>query len=1111
MTSEMDMCAAVGNDSVIKSPNDKKDYRVVKLENGLTALLIKDVDNNDDDGDGEEDQGLEEEEEMAEDKDQNLKRRNVGCCGTEDEEMAEDGEDESLKRRKVESCGTDDEEIEEEEEEEEEEEPEGGDEEEGEELPQRKNKNKRSKMAAAALCVGIGSFSDPDDIPGFAHFLEHMVFMGSAKYPCENSFDAFIQKHGGSDNAATGFDKTVFQFEIQKKHFREGLDRFAQFFTEPLLKQDSTDRELEAVDSEFQMSVQNDYHRKQQMMSVFCKEGHPMGKFTWGNSKSLKVDPAAKNINVHERLKQFRKEMYSSHYMTLVVQSKDSLDDLEQWVRESFSNIPNNGLEKPSFSSCGQPFQHEKFHKLYKVIPVQDEHTLDLTWSLPSQQKHYRCKPLHYLGWLLGHEGQGSIMALLKKRALALRLFCGNSENSTEHNETYAAFNFNIVLSDEGLKRVNEVLVIIFQYINMLHKEGPQKRIFDEIKTVGDNTFRFFSEMDPIDNVDDMSERMHLYPPQEYITGPLIQTEYKPQVIKECTDYFSPETANIIISSKEFIGETDQKEEWFGTEFTVQDIPEELMANIRNAGLNPELYLPTPNKFIATEFELKKADVPDTDYPTCILDNGYSKLWYRRDTKFNMPRASMYFHLMTPLAYLSPKHAVTFDLFVSLLEHQLTDTAYEAEAAELNYTLKAMETGLEIRLDGFDHKLPLLFKTIVEAITNFNFSQDMFVAVKENLKNSYHNYILKPAKVCRDLRLSILQKVKWTAMDKNSVVQAVSSVDVMKMAKDFRSKLFFEALVQGNFTSQEVKMLEEYFREKLCFASIPEDERPVTRVLCVPGGSHTLRWKAYNESDTNTVITNYFQAGPGTVMSLSVLDALTIVMEEPCFHVLRTQQQLGYTVHASMRNTFGVLGFAISVHTQASKFSASYVDGCMDAFLKTFSDQLDDMPQEDFKTQMDGLINMLLCEDASLLEESDRNWGYVINQEYTFDRIHRKVEVLRSLTLNDIKSFLMDHIHDGTHFRKLSVQVIGYGEHEKKNPLKPSTNENTDMDDVAVTSANQNGDEMDSTNQSMIHSEIDQSESRVVPQDEGMSGVCITDIGAFKQDLSLLPVSKIDH
>ena len=68
----------------------------------------------------------------------------------------------------------------------------------------------------------MGSFSDPDDLPGLAHFLEHMVFMGSRKYPDENSFDNFIQKNGGYDNASTDCETTVFYFETQRRSFREG-------------------------------------------------------------------------------------------------------------------------------------------------------------------------------------------------------------------------------------------------------------------------------------------------------------------------------------------------------------------------------------------------------------------------------------------------------------------------------------------------------------------------------------------------------------------------------------------------------------------------------------------------------------------------------------------------------------------------------------------------------------------------------------------------------------------------------------------------------------------------------------------------------------------------
>jgi protease-3 len=60
-----------------------------------------------------------------------------------------------------------------------------------------------AEQAACAISVGIGSLANPDSALGLAHFLEHMLFMGSAKYPIHNEYSEFISLNNGHDNAFT--------------------------------------------------------------------------------------------------------------------------------------------------------------------------------------------------------------------------------------------------------------------------------------------------------------------------------------------------------------------------------------------------------------------------------------------------------------------------------------------------------------------------------------------------------------------------------------------------------------------------------------------------------------------------------------------------------------------------------------------------------------------------------------------------------------------------------------------------------------------------------------------------------------------------------------------
>ena len=95
---------------------------------------------------------------------------------------------------------------------------------------------------------------------------------------------------------------------------------------------------------------------------------------------------------------------------------------------------------------------------------------------------------------------------------------------------------------------------------------------------------------------------------------------------------------------------------------------------------------------------------------------------------------------------------------------------------------------------------------------------------------------------------------------------------------------------------------------------------PELRCCELPRGEErVLRVDGLNTRDGNTAVTNYYQGGPGTMITHSVLELMNVLMEEPAFDVLRTREQLGYTVFSVFRNTHGVLGFSITVCAQVRK------------------------------------------------------------------------------------------------------------------------------------------------------------------------------------------------
>lgn len=983
---------------IFKSPLDTKEYREITLRNGLTALLISDLEHarpehhgcNVRQIDDYTDSGT-----SCTDSDTGSEKGMSLTDGDSHVDPVSDGEERDMEL-----------EIE------------------GLEAAPARDPHRRDKKSAAALCINVGSFADPDDIPGFAHFLEHMVFMGSKKYRKENAFDDFIGKHGGETNAWTDCERTTFFFDIQKQYFHKALDMFSCFFISPLFLKGSVDREINAVDNEFQMIKPSDTERAHQLLGLLAQEGNPMRRFMCGNAQTLKTIPEEKGIDVYGRLKDFYKRMYSANYMTLVVQAPEPLEDLQDLVYDVFEDIPKNNLLAPAFPQFRDPFVPQNFHKLFKVVPVEDTHKVDIIWALPPLHKYFKVKPLDYLSVMIAHEGRGSILSYLRKKALALSLVGGNIGNGFDQNTLWSGFFVSIGLTDSGLQNVSDVIRTVFDYIHLLQQVGPQSWFFNELRDIENIKFRFREEMDPIDNVEQVAENMQLYPLEHYLTGRSLVLSYDAQLIRECLCNMSPRQACIMLWSKNFAssGECNMIEPWFGTRYTLLDMPQEWRMEWTELRQNPDLSIPEKNPFIPSNFELYKVDKP-SEYPSKVMENEFGRMWYKKDTKFKSPKAFMYFHLMIPSVSQSIKEAALCDMFINVVQQNLIESLYAATLTGYEFSLDGLSTGIVIHVDGFSHKLPDVLETVVNHVADFTVTQELFDVIKAQLKKCYYNEMMKTYDFAKMLRFALTEPNNPPLPDRYRVVSSLTMDMLCEFHKQFTDSLYIEGFVMGNVTIQDAVNAQKYVQEKLCKNPLPQDKMPLKQLLKLPKGDLQCRVRGVNRADTNSCVTSYYQGGPGTIRDCCLNDLLSMRMKEPLFNRLRTALQLGYSVFCQPLSSNGILGFSVSVETQADKFSMSDIEGHITKFLHNFHKSVNRMSRAQYRELVDAVITSKQVEDTQMGDEANRYWSEILDRYYIFDRQEREIAMLKTITHTDLKNWFQKYLNSG--HRHVSFQVQG--------------------------------------------------------------------------------------
>eukprot|EP00899_Mesostigma_viride_P018660 jgi/Mesvir1/26796/Mv20563-RA.1 len=887
--------------------------------------------------------------------------------------------------------------------------------------------------AAAAMDVAVGYYSDPHDIPGIAHFLEHMLFFSSEKYPQEDQYSKWLSEHGGHSNAYTSCENTNYHFDVNQEHLEGALDRFAQFFTCPVFARDATAREVNAVDSENTKNLLSDRWRMNQLMQHLAREEHPYHHFGTGNLSTLDVLPSKAGIDVREKVIEFYRQHYSSNVMCLAVYGREPVERLKQLVKEKFDGVANRSIHVPRIPGdpCG-----DKVKLLAKVVPVTEGHSLELQWQTPSEigstasgglgELGYRCGAHQFLGHLLGHEGKGSIFALLKELGWVTALSAGTS---SEASHAFYFFTISMELTEEGHVHMEEVVSFVFQYIAIVKRAGVQQWLFDEVKEVSEMKFHFRDKIPPFTYVGTLARAMQLFHPSDYVSGSRLPQVYDPAAIHAVLDCLTVDRVRIFWLSKAFDGMVAEREPWYQTSYEWSPLPEEMVKMWTGTPPDCRLSLPPPNAFIPTDFELKKHPMP-LEYPVLFRMSPLSRLWYKPDTKFATPKAFLWMDFVAPDAVASPEASVLSRLFTKLVVDYLNETAYSAEIAGLGYQVHGTNAGYQVLVYGYSHKLFTLVRAIMDTIINFKVDPVRFQIVQDKLKKDYQNFrFQQPYQHAMYTTSVLLEQGRWHVNEYLQVIDRLKAADLGSLYARMMGRLFFDCFINGNVTGEEaaglVAAVEEMFMSKHRSLPLFASQLKEPRILRLPSGAELRRRdKGPSPEDDNSALVGYLQVGADE-SRLNVMVSLLVQMaQRDAYYQLRTVEQLGYIVFLLPRLDFGISGIQFII--QSSVQDPDYLDGRVESFLASFTDQLDNMTDEAFKEHVDTLVAVKLEKHKNLSEESVKMWQEIESGQLKFDRVPLEVAALQELTLDDMREFFKHYVQRlGKDRRKLCVQVWG--------------------------------------------------------------------------------------
>jgi protease III len=862
-----------------------------------------------------------------------------------------------------------------------------------------------AQKSAAALSVGVGLLQDPMSQQGMAHYLEHMLFLGTERYPDTKGYSEFMTANGGAQNAYTWLDITNYMFKVNNNAYDEALDRFSDFFKAPKLYPEYTDKEKNAVNAEWSMRREMDFFG-QYNLSRSMMGSHPANRFLIGNLETLGDKADSK---LHPETVAFYQRYYSANIMKVALLSNLPLSEMEQLAIKHFSSIENKNIPQPEVTA------ELDFSKLagkrIHYVPNKDIKQLRLDFTIRNNAAQFAVKPNEFITYLLGSEMPGTPAQQLKDMGLISTL---NASATPDLYGNYGSLSIEVDLTDAGMQNREGIVATLMQYVELVKQQGVDSKYFSEIQTSLNNQFRFLEKGDEFGYVSNLADAMQSVPARNAINAPYYYQRFDADAINQVLQQLTPQHLRVwYISQQE---PHDSSLHFYDGKYKVVDISAaEQQSWQQTAPL--VLNLPAVNRLLPENFDVKPMVAQGK--PEIILQQDGISAWLYPSQQFaSQPRGVLEIFLNTQAPQQDINAKVLLALWHDLFNLQQSALATEANIAGMQLRLTA-GSGMALTIGGFTDKQPQLLQQALAGLT-VNSDAQSFAQAKDRYIRGLQNQGKQfPFYQAFNSYNSLIRNGNY---ETEQLIAAANKLTMADLQAFISSTLANNQLRIFAFGNYDKGSLAQVLAEVKQVLPPQRTELPYSRsAYWKPTAGQTLVvQKDIDVADVGLVDVHVHPEPSYTQLARATV--LKSHFSNVAFDKLRTEEQLAYAVGGTAMQLEDYVGFAMYIQTPVK--GVADIQARFDLFKQQYAKELDGLSEDAFALLKASTLVTLKEPAKNLQEEVAPLISDWYREKFSFDSKQQLIAAVEQVTLNDVKTFYRETMLN-KNAPRISVQMRG--------------------------------------------------------------------------------------